>query len=253
MKQLFNILILLIIPVWAFTAEEDPQARIKKGNQAYAEENYESAITYYDSVITAGYESAKLYYNMGNAYFKQNELAYALLYYERAKQLAPGNAKIQHNLAFARQKQKDDIEQLPVMFYVKWWQTINELFSLKTWALLAIVFAFVVSAFWILFIASRSKGAQRRFFWISFITSIIFIILMIITIRNYTHQQEEKEAIVFASVITGKSSPDADSKDLFVIHEGLKVHILNKIGDWYEVRLPDGTVGWLPGESIKVI
>jgi FlaA1/EpsC-like NDP-sugar epimerase len=149
--------------------------------------------------------------------------------------------------------QKDDIDRLPVMFYVRWWHAVTSLFALKTWAILSIVFAFVVAAFWILFIIAGKPETKRRFFWVSLFISFIFVLLLLITIRNYNHQQEEKEAIVFTPVITGKSSPDADSKDLFVIHEGLKVHILNKIGEWYEVRLPDGTVGWLPGESIRVI
>ncbi|MCF8332239.1 MAG: tetratricopeptide repeat protein [Bacteroidales bacterium] len=245
--------LILLLAAGGVTNAQTPQMLIKEANQAYKDENYNKAITLYDSVINSGMHSAKLYYNLGNAYFKANDLAPAILYYERAKKLKPFNERISHNLEFAQQLQKDEIESLPVMFYVRWWQKLTNLFSLNSWSLLSLFLILTACLFWAFFIASNTITRRRRFFWISLFISVLFLLTLTITLRNYHNIKHEKAAIVFQSVITGKSSPDRDSKDLFVIHEGLKVHVLNKIGDWYEIKLPDGTVGWLPAESIKVI
>jgi hypothetical protein len=154
---------------------------------------------------------------------------------------------------FANEQQKDELEKLPIMFYVRWWHSLTQLLSLRGWAILSVLLAFITALAWGFFIASRRSSVRRNFFWASVSASMLFILILLITQRNYTHNRLEKDAIVFDAVVTGKSSPDVDSKDLFVIHEGLKVHILNKINDWYEVRLEDGTVGWLPAESLEVI
>lgn len=250
MKRFIYILIMIMISL-PVSSSANEQSMIKKGNQAYANGKYETAAAYYDSVLARGKESAKLYYNLGNAHFKQDNLAQAILNYERAKKLAPFNDQINHNLKFARQRQKDDIEQLPVMFYVRWWNTLTNLFPLHSWAVLSVVFSFLTAGVWILFIIARQASLKRHLFRTGIIISLLFLFILFITIRNHEHQ--DKKAIVFASVITGKSSPDPASKELFVIHKGMKVHVLNKIGDWYEVRLPDGTVGWLPADSLEVI
>lgn len=252
MKHIIICLILLLAG-GGVTNAKSPQTLIKDANQAYKNENYRQAITLYDSVLNSGFHSAELYYNLGNAHFKRNELAPAILYYERAKKLKPFSERINHNLEFARQMQKDEIEKLPVMFYVRWWQKLTRLLSLRSWSILSLLLIVLASLSWAFFITSKTIIKRRRLFWSSAFASLLFLLTLTITLRNYHNIKHEKAAIVFQSVITGKSSPDRDSKDLFVIHEGMKVYVLNKIGDWYEIKLPDGTVGWLPAESIKVI
>ncbi len=226
---------------------------VKEANQAYADQDFSRAVALYDSVIATGVESAQLYYNLGNAWFRQDEIAPAILYYERALQLDPSAVRIRHNLEYVKQFQKNEIEQLPVMFYVRWWHSLTRLFSVRGWAMASIIFIAISSLLWMLFIVSRNHGRRKVSFWAATASTLLFILVFFITLRNYNHLQQEKNAIIFEPVVTGKSSPDETSKDLFVIHEGLKVHIMDKIGNWYEVRLPDGTVGWLPAESMRVI
>lgn len=226
---------------------------LQTATEAYKTKNYEQAAALYDSIIQSSHVSAKLYYNLGNAHFKSDNLAAAILNYERALKLAPQNDRIQHNLEFARASQKDDIENLPVMFYVRWWHGLCQLFPIKTWGIISIALILLSVFLWAFFISSGNIDWKRRFFWIALITSVLFLFVLFISVRNYHTAQSTKEAIVFESIITGKSSPDKDSKDLFVIHEGLKVNILNHIDNWYEVKLADGTIGWLPSTSVKII
>ncbi|MFO8053703.1 MAG: tetratricopeptide repeat protein [Bacteroidales bacterium] len=234
-------------------AAVDAERLIAEGNESYKQGEYAVAAAKYDSVLSMGKESAYLYYNLGNACFKQNKLGPAILNYERAKQLAPHNERLNHNLEFARQRQKDDIEKLPLMFYVRWWKHITELFPLQTWGILSLVLIYVSALLWGWFIIAKQSRRKRRLFWTALITSLLFLFVLFVSLRNKNHIQQEKAAIVMDKVVTGKSSPERQSQDLFVIHEGLKVHIMNTIGSWYEVRLPDGTVGWLPADSIAVI
>ncbi len=252
MKKLITIF--LVFTAWYIPAYgSETTDLVKQANQAYADQDFKKAVALYDSVMATGVESAELYYNLGNAWFRLDEIASAVLYYERALQLDPSANRIRHNLNFVKQFQKDDIEQLPVMFYVRWWHSLTRLFSVRGWAIASIILVMISSVIWMFFIVSRSHGRRRTSFWAATVFSLLFLLVFFISLRNYNHLQQEKDAIVFKPVVTGKSSPDEASKDLFVIHEGLKVHIMNKIGNWYEVRLPDGTVGWLPAESMRVI
>lgn len=252
MKKIILIIYIIILPFsWLYAGSAQELA--EEANKAYNAGNYDIAIAKYDSILSKGKESAELYYNLGNAYFKNEQLAPAILNYERAKQLAPFNRKINHNLEFARQQQKDEIEEIPVMFYVRWWEQLTKLFSLRTWGILSIVFILVSAILWALFVSSGTPGKRKTFFWSAVLATFLFALILLISLRNYNHLQKEKSAIVFQEVVTGKSSPANNSKNLFIIHEGLKVHILNKVGDWYEVRLPDGTVGWIHKSSIEII
>ncbi|MCF8217489.1 MAG: tetratricopeptide repeat protein [Bacteroidales bacterium] len=252
MKKLTLTISIVFLQIGLLFANSNPEL-IEEANEAYNAGNYDIAIAKYDRILDSVKESAELYYNLGNAYFKNDQLAPAILNYERAKQLEPFNERINHNLEFAKQQQKDAIEKLPVMFYVRWWHKLTKLFPLKTWATLSIILIFISSLLWALFISSRSVSKRKAFFWPAIVTAILFVFTLFISLRNYNHIREDKSAIIFENVVTGKSSPSKDSENLFIIHEGLKVHILNKVGEWYEVRLPDGTVGWIHKSNMKVI
>ncbi|MFO8086715.1 MAG: tetratricopeptide repeat protein [Bacteroidales bacterium] len=247
------ILIALLICSFQSGYGTNTDTMLHQATKAYKAGDYQYAAAVYDSIIQTGQTSAELYYNLGNAHYKSDHLAAAILNYERALKIAPHNERIRYNLQFARASQKDDIAALPVMFYVRWWHGLCQLLPLKTWGILSIAMIFLSHILWVFFITSRNIDWRKRFFWMAVISSLLFLFVLFISLRNYHKVKNSKEAIVFESVITGKSSPDYDSTDLFVIHEGLKVSILNKIGNWYEVKLPDGTIGWLPANSLEII
>jgi tetratricopeptide (TPR) repeat protein len=112
---------------------------LQQANEAYQSNNYEEAVALYTKVLDLQYESASLFYNIGNAYFKSGENARALLWLERAQRLDPNNEDINHNIAFVQQKLIDKIEVLPELFIVKWWNACSNLFTGNKWATISIV------------------------------------------------------------------------------------------------------------------
>lgn len=251
MKRLLPLFMLMI--AGHVTASPDIEAIMARANEAYDNENYKLAKAGYDSILQMGKESAKLYYNIGNACFKQNNLGKAILYYERAKLLAPNDKRIQHNLEFAQNKQKDEIETMPTLLPVRWWKQTSQMFSLNTWAKITLTITLITSLLWSAFILTKNLPMKNILRYPAILSAFILIMVLTITLRNMKYQSMKKHAIVLEPVVTAKASPASNSKDLFIIHEGLKVRILNKVNQWYEVRLADGTVGWLHEDAAEEI
>jgi len=232
---------------------QDPQTLISEGNKAYSEGLYTDAIEHYQQVTGAGWESPQLYYNLGNAYFKLDDYPHAILWYERARRLDPGNEDISFNLNVANSKIADKIEPLPVLFYVRWYQSLVGLFPVGGWAVQTIIFFFLTLTAVLLYLYARRLILRKTGFW----GGIIFLILTLFTLLfsgSGTHRLNTlREAIVFDPTITVKSSPDEKSIDLFVLHEGTKVQLIDQIGTWYEIRIANGSVGWLPDEALEEI
>lgn len=252
MNRKLSILITLLMVVstgWS----QNMQALADTADQAYKDGNYSRAATYYDSIVNQGDVSAELYYNLANAYFKQQDLADAILYYEKALQRAPHNDDIKHNLQMARQMTLDKIEKVPEMFYVRWWSTLSDMFSTQMWAYLVVIFFIVTIILTGLFLLSRSVIVRKSAFYSGIVTLLITIFAFVFASRNYNAFTQDKAGIVFKPSVTVKGSPDAESVDLFVIHEGTKVFIQDKLGNWYEVRIANGSVGWIPQETIRGI
>ena len=168
MKKIVFFLLVQFVTLGAFAQE----ATIKEAEVAYTKEDYGKAIELYEGLLKTHGESAEIYYNLGNAYYKENKIAPAILNYERALLLDPGDGDIRFNLQLARQKD----------------ELINR-----------------------------------------------------------------KSAIVFAPTVTVKSSPDASGTDLFILHEGTKISIKSKLGDWNEIEMEDGNVGWMPSKDMEII
>lgn len=252
MNRKLSILIILLLAVSAGWSQ-NMQALVDTADRAYKEGNYPKAVTYYDSVVNQGYVAAELYYNLANAYFKQQDLAYAILYYEKALQRAPHNEDIKHNLEMARQMTLDKIEKVPEMFYVRWWRAISDMFSTQMWAYLVVIFFIGTILLTGLFLLSRTVVVRKSAFYSGIITLLITIFAFVFAYRKYNAFTQDKAGIVFKPSVTVKGSPDAESVDLFVIHEGTKVFIQDKLGNWYEVKIANGSVGWIPKGTIQVI
>jgi len=200
-----------------------------------------------------GFESADLYYNLGNACFKTDDLASAILYYEKALKLSPNDEDIVFNLNVANSRITDKIEPLPVMFYKRWWIKLSDLFSTDAWAKIQVVtfllMLFALGGFLIL----RRVIVRKVSFWLALLFFIATIFSFGITYQKYTAYQKHTEAIVFTPSLTVKISPTENSVDLFVVHEGTKVKILDQLDGWYEVKIASGSSGWIQNESVKKI
>ncbi len=249
-KRLFTGILMLLI---GYSSMAQQHTEIDKANKAYMAGFYENAIVIYEKILETNLASPELYYNLGNAYFKTNNLPLAILNYERALKYNPGDEDIQFNLSVANSKIVDKIEVLPELFYIRWWKDLKLWFSPDAWAKNLIVlfsFLFILSAF---FLLSRSAATRKVVFSTGLVFLIAFIISGIIAWQTYTESKKQNSAIIFTPTLPVKSSPDESSIDLFVIHEGLKVKILDKLGDWNEIRISNGSKGWVKSENLKAI
>lgn len=248
-----NILLAMVLFLALFSYATENQLIIAKANKAYTDGLFTNAVDLYKQVLTSGNESWELYYNLGNSYFKMNDFASAILYYEKAKKLNPGNEDINFNLKVTNGKIADKIEPLPEMFYKRWYRNLVELFSIDNWARITIL-AFILSlSFALIYVMSQRVYLRKMGFWAGIMFFILSLLTVHLSVQNYKTLQNNTEAIIFAPTVTIKSSPDEKSIDLFVLHEGTKVQILDNIGNWYEIRIINGSVGWLPVSSLEKI
>ena len=251
MKKIIFFLFLLINLIDSATA--DPLADISKANQFYKEGNYQSAISLYKKVIDMGYSSPELYYNLGNAYYKANEIPLSILFYERALKLDPGNEDLNYNLKVANNQIIDKIDLLPKLFYERWWDDLKQMFSPDVWAIITIILFtlfFIILAGFLLSVSIRIRKALLSS---ALILLIISAFSFIISFQTFHKALNRQEAIVFAASLPVKSSPEESGIDLFVIHEGLKVEIIDQLSGWKEIRIANGSKGWVRSETITPI
>lgn len=250
-NRLIQIILLLFAPFVLFS--QTPEELIEKGNQQYIDGDFEAAIATYKTVVDSGYESATLYYNLGNAYYKSNRVTRAILFYEKAKLLAPNDDEINYNLELARTYVIDKIDEIPELFLVTWLKSFIEFFSVDQWAYISIVSFIIALALGLFYLFSQKYSLKK----LSFIFAIIFLVLSAGTFSFASTQKkqtiENTTAIVFAPTVTLKSSPDVSGTDLFVLHEGTKVTVVDQVGEWREIELSNGNKGWLKTGDIRMI
>ncbi|MCI0445785.1 tetratricopeptide repeat protein [bacterium] len=251
MKNLFLILMLLFCGT-AFAAEID--LRFEDANQMYRRGGYDKAAKVYEEILAQGYESPDLYYNLGNCYYKLNNIPAAILQFERARKLKPQDEDITHNLTLANLQTEDRIEPIPDLFFVNWWRKWTELASADEWAISGLV-SLWLALFMIIgvFYIYRSLLIRRTLSITGVIALLLFGLSFVAAINRHKFQVSRKFAIVFSPSIDVKSAPDEQSTGLFVLHSGVKVELIDRVGDWNKVRLADGKVGWMQSSTFKVI
>jgi tetratricopeptide (TPR) repeat protein len=250
-KKLY-IFIFLFICVFVEPAipQDTNKDKFYQGTSYFAAGSYKEALRVWTEIYNTGYRSANLDYNIGNAYFKLNNIPSAILFYERAYLLKPADEDINYNLEIARTLNVDRFQEIPELFFVKWYNFISLFLSTNSWAKTSITT-------FILFLLSLSLyiySTRYRHKVIGFWAGIIFIFFsaatLTFTIRNRSLVYNSHKAIITSPMISGKSSPDKSGNDLFVLHEGTKVTIEDAVGEWIEIRLSDGNKGWVPSDCI---
>ncbi|MDH6303823.1 tetratricopeptide (TPR) repeat protein [Parabacteroides sp. PF5-5] len=226
---------------------------IKEAETAYAQENYAKAIELYEEILKDNGASAEIYYNLGNAYYKDGGVASAILNYERALLLDPGDADIRFNLQMARMRTVDKIEPLGEFFLVRWYDNIQNMGSANSWAILGIVSFLLFIFSLLLFFFSRWIRMKKVGFYLGIVCLLVVIFANIFAKNQKSEIVNRTSAIVFSPTVTVKSSPDASGTDLFILHEGTKVFVKSSLGAWNEIELEDGNVGWMPGKDIEII
>ena len=240
--------------VFALMATMSANATTKAdADSAYVGENYEQAIRLYNELLKQG-ESADVYFNLGNAYYRDKNYTHAIINYERALLLDPGDGDIRFNLDMARTKTIDKIVPKGEMFFVTWYRTVVNVFSVDAWATLAVISFILMLALFMLYLLNSKINIRKIGFYSAVFMLFVFCISMIAAFQQ-KHQIEVRDtAIVTSSAVNVKSTPAENGTDLFVIHEGTKANIIDDtMKEWKEVVLDDGKRGWIKTSDMERI
>jgi tetratricopeptide (TPR) repeat protein len=223
---------------------------VSAGNAYYMNHDYNMAATCYKQVVDMGFVAADLYYNLGNAYYKQNRMAEAILYYEKALLLTPGNDDIRQNLAMANARIVDKINDIPDLFLKRWINSLGGSLLPDQWAVASLALFVIALVAFLVYRFSESLRTRK----LGFTTGIILILLstacfLFMQSRDQAIRNSHK-AIIMAPSVNVKSSPDVQSTNVFVLHEGTRVVLTDSVKDWKEIRIGDGNKGWVLGEVL---
>ena len=248
-------LLLLAMP-FAAQAQEDVyvDSLWNAANAAYAEGRWDDAVSGYEMISDMGLESASLYCNTGNAYAKGGNVPFAILYYERALKVDPSYEDASYNLGLMNSRIQDRIDPVPEFFLAKWMKDISYIMDSDAWAVVALVLLGLTLAMFLLFLLAPTLAGRRT----GFFTGLVLLVFMCFALGFSVSQKKASMnadmAIVTRPVVSVKSSPSAEaSKDLFILHEGTKVTVLDQVGTWNNISLADGRQGWLPAATMERI
>lgn len=220
-------------------------------NQLYSDGNYAEAAQAYEQII-AEQPNSEAYYNLGNAYFKQDELAQAILAYERCLRLDPRNKDAKYNLAFAQSRIIDNVEDNQAFFIKSWLQAIRNTMRETTWMILSIITFLIVLIGALLFALSKEQWLRKTAFY----TALIALFISICACANagslHSRDNNRAEAIITQGIVNVKASPDRSGTELFTLHEGTKVIIHETLGEWCNIHVGNN-VGWMKLSSLERI
>lgn len=250
MKRLFSVFFAITaIPAILFA-----QTEIEEADSAYIQGDYMTAASLYESVLKTQGESASLYMNLGNSYFKMDQIALAILNYERASLLDPSDSDIRFNLELARTKTVDNVTSSGDIFYVAWFKKLVHMCNINTWAVLSLVFLALMAVGFLLYVFMNSMLVKKISFSFGAVFFVFSILTFIFATAEKTVLKSRDSAIIMAPSVTVKSTPSENGTELFIIHEGRKVKVTDSsMKEWVEIKLDDGNSGWIPVSAMETI
>lgn len=246
---------LMTLPFAASANEKDYVDSLwNAANEAYVEGRWNDAASGYEMISSMGLESAALYCNTGDAYFKNGNVPEAILYYERALKLDPSYSDARYNLELLRSSIQDRIDPVPEFVLKAWARDVCYIMDSNAWAICFFVLFALTLAMVLLFILAPTAGGRRT----GFFTGIVLLLSAVFSLSFSLWQKKEymstDSAVIMRPVTSVKSSPSSEaSKDLFILHEGTKVDIIDEVGSWKNIELADGRQGWIPSADIEII
>ena len=250
MKYLF-ISILFVLGLQAYS--QNSKVLVDSAEIYFKNTQYDKAINAYNKIIASGEESAALFYNLGNAYYKNNNIPLAIANYERAKRLAPNDEDIIFNLRLAKTQTIDKVSSIPVFFLTDWYNRITGITTTNKWAYISIV-SFLLSLSLLLFyFFSRSVQIKK----LTFLTASFLLLISLVSMASSYNQKklnfDRRFAIITTPSVSIKGSPDESSTNLFVLHSGTKLQVLDQIQDWYKIKIENGEIGWIKFNDVEKI
>ena len=251
MKRVIFFICFLITSIVA--QGQQPNNLWGEANELYSQAKYEDALKSYGELEKQGYVAGELYYNIANTYYKLGHIGKAILYYERALKIDPSDNDAQQNLEMCRQMKIDRIEVIPEFILNTWTRSINYSLSSDYWAALSLFFIAFSGVMFLIFRFARRSRVRK----ISFILSLILLVPFIFSlsfawIQNFDYKTRDS-AVVMSAVSAVRSSPDESGKDLFILHEGTKVKMIDSVSSWKRISLSDGREGWISARDVEII
>lgn len=222
-------------------------------NAAYMDGRYEEALRGYEAIRAGGQESAWLYFNWGNAAFKQGLIGPAVLNYNRALRRAPGDEDVRYNLAIANTRVQDKIDTVPVFFLKRWIIAWQDSIPGNAWAGLSVLFFVLLLSSVVIYLLAEGLSWRKGGFYGAIGALVLFVFCFVSASRDKQRALHPHQGVVMSGAAPVKSSPDRGSKDIFVLHEGTVVTVRDSLGDYREVVVSDGNRGWMLVEAIEMI
>lgn len=253
MKKYIIILFVLTLPTISTLAESLSQ----QVETAYKAKQYDQVINLLEKEITAqkeqGFESADLYYNLGNAYFRDNNIAKAMLNYERAKLLKPNDKEIQTNIIFVQTKLEDKFAEKNDFFLTNIINSVQNIASSNTWTIISIIFFLLFLGSLGIFLFIRNIIFKKAAFYTGLVIVVLLVFSNIFAYRQTYKIENRNTAVVMRNTTPAYSEPNASNKELFILNSGSKVKIKKEDGDWYQVEIINGDKGWIQKNRIEII
>ena len=225
-----------------------------QADSAYINNDFANAIYLYESILANQGESADIYYNLGNSYYKMDNIAKAIVNYEKASVLNPGNGDIRFNLELAQSKTVDKVTPMSEVFLITWFKSLTNTMSEKGWAKMGIITFILMLLCMALYFFGKKIALKKIGFIAALCLLLVCILSNVFASSQKNKAQSHSTAIIMAPSVTVKSTPNEGGTDLFILHEGRKVNIKdNTMREWKEIQLEDGNAGWVPASVIEII
>ena len=251
MKKLYFFLFVLSSTI--FVAQNSAKKIFENANNLYKEGKFNEAIIGYKKIEAKDSISAALYYNLGNSYYKLNDVATSIYYYEKTLLMDPLHKDAANNLAFAKRMTIDTIEALPKTFLQRLENKYLQKLSYNEWAKLSVVFSVLGALLFLLFYSTDISKKKRIYFLSSVVSFLLLIVAVGITYHQHQKANNTEYAIIFSPKVNVNNAPTLNSETVFELHEGTKVTVLDNVDNWRKIKLADGKTGWIALENLKML
>ena len=249
MRKLLMLLFLIFFVCIGFGQDNDQT--FKNANTAYNAGKFEKALLLYKQILESGEHSAALYFNMGNCYYRLNNVAESIFFFEKAKQMNPLDEDISINSAFAQNMAIDAVELLPISQVTKFKDGLVELFNQEGWALVLTLLAWLLAIFWGLYLKNKTPLFKRIFFVSTILMSSFLISSVFISVIKFADESATNHGILFNQKIEVWAEPNTRAEGLFILHEGTKVQLLDALQEWQKIRIANGSEGWIKDGNVR--